>query len=197
LVVPRDVFDAHGEFQGLCFTPGSYLGAFFNPANNLFLARSIAETDPTHKQIIPYAILQQGGKILHYVRGGGSGEKRLVAKESIGIGGHLNEIDQEHIDALAYETLVLRELHEEVDLKGPFTNRVVALLNDDATEVGRVHLGIVHLITLDTSAVVGMREDDVAELQWLSPDELSERADRLESWSRICVESLDRLLVTT
>jgi predicted NUDIX family phosphoesterase len=194
LVVPRHVFEAVGAFEGLSFETAKFLAALFDPSNNLFLPRSVAEKDPSHKQLIPYAIVRKGDRILHYVRGGGSGEKRLVAKGSIGVGGHLNESDASHIDAADYEALVLRELHEELEIDGPFTNEIVALLNDDSTDVGRVHLGIIHLITVADSAEVKGRDEDVTEMIWLLPGELGLRREKLEGWSKICFDGLEVLL---
>ncbi len=194
LVVPRHIFEAVGAFEGLNFETAKFLMSFFNPSNNLFLARSLAETDPSHKQIIPYAIVRKGERILHYVRGGGSAEKRLVAKGSIGVGGHLNESDAAHLDAADYEALVLRELNEELEIDGSYSNKIVALLNDESTDVGRVHLGIVHLITVADSAEVKVRDKDVTEMNWFLPGELQLRREALEGWSKICLEGLEKLL---
>src|SRR5256885_6979534 len=94
LVVKRALFDQLGSFQGLNFEPRKYLDAILSRGNNFFLRREQAERDPTHKQIIPYVLLTHGDKVLHYVRGKKAGEQRLVAKGSIGIGGHKNESDE-------------------------------------------------------------------------------------------------------
>src|ERR1700731_3461276 len=91
LVIKRSLFDELGNFQGLNFEPRKYLDAILSRGNNFFLSRAQAEKDPSHKQIIPYVLLTHGGKVLHYVRGKKAGEPRLVAKGSIGIGGHMNE----------------------------------------------------------------------------------------------------------
>src|SRR3989442_14271796 len=91
LVVKRSLFDELGAFQGLNFEPQRYLGALLSRGNNFFLPRAAAEHDPTHKQIIPYVIIANHDRVLHYVRGKKAGEQRLVAKGSIGIGGTLNE----------------------------------------------------------------------------------------------------------
>src|SRR2546430_14342387 len=96
LVVKRTLFDQLGRFQGLNFEPRKYLDAILSRGNNFFLSRAQAEKDPTHKQIIPYVLLTHGDKVLFYVRGKKAGEQRLVAKGSIGIGGHLNESDGLH-----------------------------------------------------------------------------------------------------
>src|SRR5436305_15299213 len=89
LVVKRSLFDELGAFQGLNFEPQRYLGALLSRGNNFFLSRAAAEHDPTHKQIIPYAIIAHHDRVLYYVRGKKAGEQRLVAKGSLGIGGQL------------------------------------------------------------------------------------------------------------
>lgn len=194
LVVPRAVFDRLGSFQGLCRTPTPYLKAFLSRENNFFLPRSRAEGDPTHKQLIPYAVFVHEGKILHYVRGGGSGEKRLVAKGSIGIGGHINDSDESlfAFDEQAYHEAVRREISEELKIGGAWQERIVALINDDSTEVGSVHLGVVHIVTLESDDV-SAGEKAIAQLGFLTPAQLRERADSLETWSRIILESWEDL----
>src|SRR5438132_1791549 len=150
LVIKRNLFDELGSFHGLNFEPRKYLDALLSRGNNFFLSRAQAENDPTHKQIIPYAIIAHDGTVLHYVRGKRAGEQRLVAKGSIGIGGHMNDTDETLFawDENAYRAGVEREVKEEITIESPFEDRIVALLNDDTTEVGRVHLRIVHVFRL-------------------------------------------------
>ena len=84
-------------------------------------------------------------------------------------------------------------MNEEVQIETPFEDRIVALLNDDTTEVGRVHLGVVHLFRL-AEAKVQKREAMITNLAFLTKSELEARRENLESWSQICVDHLDRLL---
>ncbi|MDQ3120678.1 MAG: hypothetical protein M3Q89_14120 [Verrucomicrobiota bacterium] len=195
LVVRRVLFDELGSFHGLNFEPKRYLGALLSRGSNFFLPRSQAENDPSHKQIIPYALIVHGETVLHYVRGKKAGEQRLVAKGSIGIGGHMNDTDESLFawDENAYRAGVEREVNEEIAIDSPFEDRIVALLNDDTTEVGRVHLGIVHLFRL-AEPKVQKRESMITNLSFLPRDELVARRDTLETWSQLCVDSLDRLL---
>jgi len=197
LVIKRSLFDQLGSFQGLNFEPGKYLQAILSRGNNFFLSRPKAETDPTHKQIIPYVLLAHGGKVLHYVRGKKAGEQRLVAKGSIGIGGHMNEGDESlfALDEAAYRGGVEREVGEEIAIKTKFEDRIVALLNDDSTEVGQVHLGVVHVFKLDEPKVE-KREAMITNLAFLGKEELTARRDSLETWSQICLDSLERLIGT-
>jgi predicted NUDIX family phosphoesterase len=195
LVIKRSLFDELGNFHGLNFEPEKYLKAILSRGNNFFLPRAQAETDPTHKQIIPYVLLAHAGKVLHYVRGKKAGEQRLVAKGSIGIGGHMNESDESlfALDEAAYRAGVEREVNEEVKIESPFDDRIVALLNDDTTEVGQVHLGIVHVFRL-AEPKVEKREAMITNIAFLGRDELTARRESLETWSQLCLDSLERLL---
>ena len=195
LVIKRELFDQLGAFHGLNFEPKAYLDAILSRGNNFFLPRSKAEADPTHKQIIPYVLIAHGGKVLHYVRGKKAGEQRLVAKGSIGIGGHMNDTDESLFawDEAAYRAGVEREVNEEIRIQSQFDDRIVALLNDDSTDVGRVHLGIVHVFKL-REPKVEKREAVITNVSFLDQDELKARRDALETWSQLCVDSLDRLL---
>jgi predicted NUDIX family phosphoesterase len=196
LVIKRSLFDELGSFQGLNFEAEKYLSAILSRGNNFFLPRAQAEGDPAYKQIIPYVLLAFEDTVLYYVRGKKAGEQRLVAKGSIGIGGHMNETDETFfaLDEAAYRAGVEREVNEEIRIDTRFDDRIVALLNDDTTEVGRVHLGIVHVFKL-VEPKVEKREAMITNLALRTRGELMGRRDSLETWSQICVDSLDRLLV--
>ena len=195
LVIRRSLFDQLGNFHGLNFEPEKYLDALLSSGNNFFFPRAQAENDPAYKQIIPYVLLAFENKVLHYVRGKKAGEQRLVTKGSIGIGGHMNETDESlfALDEQAYRAGVEREINEEIKINAPFRDRIVALLNDDTTEVGRVHLGIVHIFNL-AEQKVAKREAMITNLTFLTKAELMACRESLETWSQICVDSLERLL---
>lgn len=194
LACPRDLLDRLGSFQGIRFGAEEYLEQLLEKRHLRFLPRSRAEEDPTFKQIIPYVLIRKGDCWLHYIRGRASGEKRLVAKGSIGVGGHINPDDQSLFDTGRdfYETAVQRELHEELKMDGHFGSKAVALLNDDSTAVGQVHLGVVHLCEL-TSENVSKGEAALTELRFLTVAELQNRREQLESWSQFCLDHLDEI----
>ncbi len=194
LVVRRALFDELGAFQGLGREPQRYIEAFLKRENNFFSPRSTAETDPSLKQIIPYAVFTHEGKILHYVRGAKSGEKRLVAKGSIGIGGHINDEDESlfSFDNDAYRAAVHREIEEELKFEGGYQDRVAALINDDSNPVGEVHLGVVHIVELQHDQV-SAGEKAIAELGFLTVEELRARRENLETWSQIVLDGWEEL----
>ena len=194
LVVERSVLEQAGMFQGITFDVDRYLGRLFERGVPRFMPRSLAETNPSFKQLIPYVILMApDGRVLSYVRGKRAGETRLVGRRSIGIGGHINPVDRMPLFdanfADTYAAAVEREVAEEVSIESGYADRVVALLNDDSTEVGQVHLGIVHLWTLDGEQVA-KREQMITQMAFMSPAELQEIREGLESWSTLCLDNL-------
>lgn len=195
LVVRRTLFEELGAFQGLCFEVDRYLPAFLARENNFFTPRAPAETNPSLKQIIPYVLLVHGDSVFHYVRGKKAGEQRLVAKGSVGIGGHMNDGDEGlfALDRDAYNIAVQREVTEELFLESPYTNHTVALLNDDSNEVGKVHLGVVHIFKL-AEPKARKREAMITESGFLPISDLRARRENLETWSQLCVDGMDRLM---
>jgi predicted NUDIX family phosphoesterase len=195
LVVERKVVEQVGMFHGLMFDVEKYLGRLFAQGVPRFMPRSQAEKNPDYKQLIPYVIMACDGKILSYVRGKRAGETRLVGNRSIGIGGHINPVD----DAIplfgiyeAYLAAVEREVAEEVSVETKYTKNIVALLNDDSNEVGQVHLGIVHYWTLNESKV-SRKEQMITQMAFMTPTELREVQSTLETWSSLCLVGLDKM----
>lgn len=195
LVVPRSEFDRLGSFEGLHFEVDRYLSGLLTPPSPRFMARSIAETDPNFKQIIPYAIFTHQGRILSYIRGGKGGEKRLTAKRSIGIGGHMNDTDAagQRFDLSAYHRALQREIAEELRINSPYRQRAVALLNDDSTEVGKVHIGVVHVFDCETDDIA-CGEAAITDLGFLDKEVLRTKHEHLETWSQICMNSIETIL---
>ena len=192
LVVPRSLFDDLGDFQGFNSDWSPYLETLLDPANNFFMDRAAAEDDPSHKQIIPYCVFHHQGKVLHYTRGKTSGESRLHAQGSVGVGGHINPVDagENYLGQATYYAAVEREIDEELNIKGDHNNRIVGLINDDSNPVGQVHLGIVHLFELD-SLEVSSNEDALANLAFQTQERLlGELFPHLETWSAHCVKAL-------
>lgn len=195
LVITRELFDTLGSFQGVNTDTDSYLSTILDPKNNFFMDRAAAEEDPTHKQLIPYVLIRLNGQFVHYSRSKAGGEARLHSKRSMGIGGHINPEDQreDHLGLETYMAGVEREIAEEVIIDGTYTQKIIGLLNDDSNEVGKVHLGVVHLFDV-TGNSVQSNEDAIADLQLSSIDMLQgELHESLETWSQLCSDILRTL----
>ena len=194
LVVPTELFHSLGYFQGFTADVDTYLGTLFKRENISYRPRPLMEEDASFKQLIPYVIFryidEQGGVSLYqYSRGGGSGEKRLVAKKSVGIGGHISQEDDNADDSDPYHDGMARELKEEVVIETPYVIKLVGLINDDETEVGKVHLGIVHICDVE-APLVRSNEVEIEGNGFQPVSELLANLDGFETWSSICLQAL-------
>lgn len=192
LVVPTEVFHKLGHFQGFCGDTERYLKGLLDPAHTSYRPRAEMEQDPSFKQLIPYVIFRYrdaAGQTLlfQYTRGKGQGEARLHAKRSVGVGGHISVDDA--AQPSAYEEGMRRELEEEVVISTPYRGRMVGLINDDETEVGKVHLGVVHLLDVDRPAIEP-RESAIIDAGFRSANDLLFDLSHFETWSQICLKAL-------
>jgi predicted NUDIX family phosphoesterase len=195
LVFSRSLFEQLGIFQGFSPEVNRFLPVILDPKNNHFMPRAKAETDPQFKQIIPYVLITDGQSILHYVRGKKAGEQRLVAKGSLGIGGHIN--DEDHtlfaFGMQAFQDAVKREVCEELSVQGEFNARPVGLINDDSTEVGQVHFGVIHVLRCQPGQVK-KNEQVITQMEFIRIEELKAKRDQMETWSQLCLDNLDAIL---
>ncbi len=195
LVVPTSLFHRLGYFQGFSSEIDRYLAELFSPANISYRPRPEMEHDPSFKQLIPYVIFRHrdaSGRqsVFQYTRGTGQGEGRLHRKRSVGIGGHISAVDAgADGNANPYEDGMRRELEEEVSIDSPYTSRCVGLINDDESEVGRVHLGVVHIFDVERPAVAP-RETEIIECGFRGTEEILADMDGFETWSQICMRAL-------
>ena len=147
--------------------------------------RGDMEEDPSYKQLIGYVLLKDANtnEVLVYKRLVGGGEARLHGKASVGIGGHMNEVEGKTI----FEMLKInaaRELNEEVGVseEEALNNlHFIGLINDDKTEVGQVHIGVVYECKVDKSKVE-VKEDDTLVIKWMTANEAKEE-ENYETWS--------------
>jgi predicted NUDIX family phosphoesterase len=149
-----------------------------------FEPRDRAETDPTLKQVIPYLILRDAERYFLMRRTRAGGDARLHDAWSIGVGGHINPGDADVFGGLR------REWAEELEADFEPSFRPVALLNDDTTEVGAVHVGIVFVADA-AGRPVAIRETDKLTGRFADPAEVADVADDLETWSRLVFEFLE------
>ena len=183
LVVPRDVVPDRASWYGLR-TDGidGFLDAVVQ--HGRYEPRPAMEVDPSFKQIIPYLVLRDGECYFLMRRTKAGGDARLHDRWSIGVGGHVDEGDEDLAGGLR------REWHEELvaDFEPTFTP--YALLNDDTTEVGAVHLGVVILAEAE-GRPVSVRETDKLSGTFATPAEVAAGAEHLETWSRIVFDALE------
>lgn len=152
---------------------------------HFFIDRPTAEKSPQYKQIIPYVVIRNGGALFLLERTSKQTESRLHHKLSLGIGGHINPHSPTLLGGLQ------KELEEEVGVEGDYDITFAGILNDDSTEVGRVHLGAVYVLDA-MSRDVAIRETEKMTGSWTDIGELAPLRERMETWSQIVYDKLIR-----
>jgi predicted NUDIX family phosphoesterase len=193
LCFERRLLEELGVFQGLSLEVDKYLPILTSPSQTRYLNREDAEHDRRFKQLIPYVLIVCNDRILRYRRGKGGQESRLHGLFSVGVGGHISEEDNGLFSQqLGYREAMRRELLEEVEIDA-HNDVAVAVLNDDSTEVGFVHFGVVHVMLVANEQIVGRRSGIVAP-EFVSITSATKALSAYESWSRLCLENLSALL---
>lgn len=181
LVVARVLCPDAADWHGL---RADGLTAFLDviACDGRYAPRDAMEHDPTHKQIIPYLVLRDGDRYFLMRRTRAGADRRLHDRWSIGVGGHLNPGDDGLLGGLR------REWREELDADFEPVFEPLAMLNDDTTDVGSVHLGVVFVADA-MGRPVTVRERDKLTGSFASAGEVAAVADDLETWSRLVFEA--------
>lgn len=177
------------EFRGLRPADATDLATLARAVrrHGRYLPRPEAEDDPAFKQLIPYVVVRDGARVFYMERTRAGGDPRLHLKGSLGVGGHLNPVDDGNdplMDGLR------REWGEELVADFTPTFRLAGMLNDDGNAVGAVHLGVVFTVEAD-GALVTVRERDKLSGRFVELAEVRAAWDRLETWSQLTLSWLE------
>lgn len=196
IVVPRSkLFENESlAFQGVS-NDVNLLNKIIDNIDNSFsiMRRGDAEEDFNYKQPIPYAVLKRGNDVFIYERLTGGGEKRLHNQLSLGVGGHMNGVENYSFNDLLYENLN-RELDEELYISNKeFDINIIGLINDDENEVGRVHIGLLAIIELSNDVDVRVKEVNQLKGGWIQIKDLinDDIYNDLETWSQFVADLLN------
>lgn len=201
LVIPTQVFRDLGYFQGFKAKPEKEnlsVARLLQCQELQYMPRPAAEENPEFKQLIPYVVFVSGRgestQIYNYARSSKSGEARLHAKRSIGIGGHISAEDG-HVSK-SYAVGMLREMAEELGTDAmrhvplDYLSSVYGILNDDSDDVGKVHLGVVHRIQLEVPASDFKPESTMLDPKFTPLRQLFQEMDQFENWSQLILRHM-------
>jgi predicted NUDIX family phosphoesterase len=192
LVLPRAAVPGGTDFTGirpLAEDDGPTLRRAV-AASGTWMERELAEQDPSHKQLIPYVVVRErrrpDERVFLMERTDAGGDPRLHRRATIGVGGHLNPVD-DGTDPL-YAGL-RREWAEELVAHWEPTFVPIGLLNDDRNPVGSVHLGVVFEVETD-GRELAVRERDKLSGRMVPVAEVASAWERLETWSQLVASEL-------
>jgi predicted NUDIX family phosphoesterase len=188
LVLPRREVPGGADFRGIRDAGPAGLDDLRAAvaAHGTYLPRPQAEDDPAHKQLIPYVVVRDDDRVFLMQRTDAGGDARLHGKASIGVGGHLNPVDDGDDALLAG---LRREWDEELEAGWEPDFELVGFLNDDTNPVGAVHLGVVFTVEARGRALA-VREREKLIGAFAEPEEVIAAWARLETWSQLVAEAL-------
>ena len=183
LVVPRASVTGGSSWQGFRTSElDGLLGAILREGR--YEPRASVESDPRWKQLIPYLVVRDGPRYFLMQRTSAGADVRLHDLLTIGVGGHVNPGDG------GVDGGLVREWHEEIDADFDPEPRFLGLLNDDTTDVGRVHLGVVFSVDA-RGRPLAIRETNKLRGSFATADDVRAVAGQLETWSQLIFEHLD------
>ncbi len=152
-------------------------------SNISWIERPLAEKDIKYKQFIPYVLLErEDGLFACYQRHGT--ETRLHEKYSAGVGGHIDEPDNQNDARKTMETGMYRELSEELSnfQKNMIDLEYLGIINEVESEVGLVHIGIV-FVAKCKAGYIPTAAYELKNMEWKTKDEIS-KLDK-ELWTEL------------
>jgi predicted NUDIX family phosphoesterase len=116
-------------------------------------------------------------------------ETRLNGLCPLPLGGHIEEFDKGADDI--FKVALLRELHEEVELKSNIVKQqfLGLLYLEDENVVNHMHVGMFYLFDLDGTDV-HIKEEGLEDVGFVSLDYLKTNKETLTFWSRVLIYHL-------
>jgi len=196
---PSSLLDSIGRFQGIVRNWRPYAAQLLNTSTCTYKERIEAEQDDGHKQVLTYVMIARGSKLLAFKRGTFNRvEEFLRGSHCIGFGGHVTEADLTLFNQadMGLKANAARELSEEVSLPIPDRERlscgeglrIVGVLNDDSSAVGRRHFAFLFRFTVSEDPAwdrPSRNEKSITQLRWLRPGEDELQLRSFEYWSQL------------
>ncbi len=158
-----------------------------------FINRQEAEKNPSLKQVIPYIVLQTKDLAHTAIYNRQGSETRLHDLWSLGIGGHINPLDQANSKA-SFKDILLSGMNRELDeelVKRPSLDQAEfsGIISEDITDVGSVHLGAVFRILTQTPESY-LPGPELFRFQWVKTKKLNQF--NVELWSQLTLELISQ-----
>jgi predicted NUDIX family phosphoesterase len=156
-----------------------------------FVDRDWAEEHHSVTQIVSFAVVHRGCRILVLRRARKDRRPALRLRYSLLFGGHVSTPEDDSLEPVS--RALVRELREELGIELGCSPSPLGVLADSSSLSGRLHLGVVFAVAHPSASVrVPSSEAEGSEfvggvrrvrfVDWRS---LSRRADRFDRWSEI------------
>ena len=204
LVFKTETLEKLGHFHGIRSDYENYTNGLLNMETSFFMNRLEAEADNKYqyKQIVSYVIIKYKDSLLRFTRGKITNiGQYLFGEYSIGFGGHVEEKPDFPLPLftpdLGYSHSVERELKQEINIDltsiPKYDFKIIGVLNDDSTELGRRHFAFIHLLELfklpKDSEFFKKGEKSINKPQLVKIKDISKEFSGYEYWSKLCLQT--------
>lgn len=166
-----------------------------------YYSRYKMEQNPDYIQVIPYIVIFSPDKERVFVtkRTENSGEELLYNKLSLGIGGHINPVDDDSEIQIALMNGLKRELDEEVKIKGEYELKYQKIIYSDEDLVSQCHVGLLYYLEPKTdNFIVKVKETDklegdmveIEKLKLILNGDIVDEGLELEEWAKIALQKI-------
>lgn len=160
-----------------------------------FVEREWAEATDEVKQVVAYGLVRHRDQALCLRRTRKSNRRALRLRYTLLFGGHVDEADEAMPQPI--EHCLRRELHEEFGLQVS-RHSLLGVAADPTTPVGRLHLGVVFDVPIDTPEIAVEAAHDSGEFvnsraktyTFMGPDKIRQVAPSLDPWSMLFVNTV-------
>lgn len=171
-----------------------------------YIGRDSAESTESVKQIVAYGMIRNGVKILCLRRTKKSDRNALRLRYTVLVGGHIDSAEMN--DEEPASSCLVRELKEELGIENFGPIRLIGVVVDTETDVGRLHLGLIFDVPIEGTTLVLTPELDnrefvnssnTEEYRLQDYSELVSRAGQFDPWSKLTLSnaSVRKLLHAT
>ena len=210
LVYRANELDRLTTWQGLYTSWKEISRVMFSQLSAHYCSRLDVEENNDYTQILTYVLVTRGDAILAYRRGTyNRTEQYLRGAYCVGFGGHVIEADLNLFNAETKGVLecAARELMEELHLPmsdierlhGQKGLKIIGIINDDSSDVGRRHLAFVmkYEVSPDSYWENPKRgEKAITQLRWVSASDTGQLPLwNFEYWSQLCLRAFAPQLV--
>lgn len=205
VVIPQQLLDEYGRFQGIAADWETYYEAFTGSGRQVRMDRMAAEDSSDFKQLLTYILVRRGdGALLCFDRGVVNRvDDDLRGRACVGFGGHVKHTDptlfdpddvglfRSGADELTEELWLPAEDYEFLRSDPRQALTPLGVLNDDSSSNGLRHFAFVLEYRLRSSDLeqrpVG-KEKSINRVRWLTVSS-ARRASvhRFEYWSQLCL----------
>jgi len=205
LAYKAEELDQITTWQGLRTVWRHAARTIFSRLEPFYRPRFDVEQDNTFTQALTYIMVKRGKSLLAYRRGTYNRvDKFLRGAYCVGFGGHVTEEDLDlfNLGTMGIYQCAARELAEEIRLPAVDIQRlgrreglkVIGIINDDSTDVGRRHVAFVMQYEVSSDSYWDRPERGekaITQLRWISADPPGPiLLWNFEYWSQLCLREL-------